>query len=144
MTVFDPKTAIQIAIGLVIREENGRRLILTTQRPRGSHLGGLWEFPGGKVEPPESPQQALERELLEELGIRITAGAGLEPLEHAYEDRSVRLLPFWCPLQTPVTVEHLGVTDHRWIRPGELGGLEFPQANKPLILRLRNGLWPHT
>ncbi|MDX1564276.1 MAG: (deoxy)nucleoside triphosphate pyrophosphohydrolase [Phycisphaeraceae bacterium] len=142
MPVFGPKTTIHIAIGLVILEENDQRRLLITQRPPGRHLAGAWEFPGGKIEPDESPQEAVVRELNEELSLTVTAGESLKPIDHLYTDRSVRLHPVWCRPQPPVRILHLEVADHRWADPTALSADDFPPANVPLIRQLAGGLWP--
>ena len=79
------KDPINVAAGLVF--EQGRLLI--TQRHEASHLGGLWEFPGGKVEPGETFEECLRRELLEELGIDVNVGKLFESISHEYPERKV-------------------------------------------------------
>ena len=71
MAVFDPKRTIRIGVGLVIREENLVRQLLIALRPTGSHLGGLWELPGGKIETGESAIEAVIREVAEEVGLDV-------------------------------------------------------------------------
>ncbi|MEN1728310.1 MAG: Nudix family hydrolase [Pseudomonadota bacterium] len=82
-------TRIDVAAA-VIRDSSGR--LLLAQRPEGKHLAGLWEFPGGKCEPDEAPEQALARELHEELGIDVDSSTALLSLTHHYPEKSVRLL----------------------------------------------------
>lgn len=75
---------------------NARGEFLACRRPAGKHLGGLWEFPGGKVEPGESSEAALLRELREELDVSVTVGAALAPVEWNYPGKTIRLLPYHC------------------------------------------------
>jgi 8-oxo-dGTP diphosphatase len=112
--------------------------ILITQRPDDVHLARLWEFPGGKVEAAESLESALEREIKEELGIRIVVGDEFFTVEHDYPGKSVRLHFFNCGIEEgqPVT---LGVADLRWVLPAELMNFEFPPADAELIEKLRLG-----
>ncbi|TCD48789.1 (deoxy)nucleoside triphosphate pyrophosphohydrolase [Chlorobium sp. N1] len=113
-----------------IVERDGRFLI--ARRPEGRPLGGLWEFPGGKVEPGETPRQALHRELMEEMRIRVEILAPLTPVEHAYPDFSLRLVPFRCSLVSgePVLAEH---DDLAWISCDMLSSYRFPEADLPVL-----------
>lgn len=121
-------SAVEVAAGLVFRD--GKLLI--TLRHDDAHLGGLWEFPGGKREQGESFEACLERELREELGIRAAVGRLLESLDHQYEDRTVHLRFFHCRwLQHEP--QALGCADFAWIGPDELKGYEFPAADARLI-----------
>src|SRR5579885_2795901 len=87
-----PGAPIQVAVGLLARD--GRYLI--ARRRREAHLGGLWEFPGGKREPGESPEDCLRRELREELGIEITEPVRFRVVSHRYPDKAVELHCFLC------------------------------------------------
>lgn len=116
--------------------ENERGEILAVQRPPHKHLGGLWEFPGGKIEPGESPEQALRREIVEEL--HLTLGDILRPLlptEHVYDFDTVRLLPFRHTAFRPV----IHLTEHtasRWLAPTELHTLSWMPADLPILSHL--------
>ena len=83
----DQKPHIHVSAGLI--RKNAKLLI--AKRQKGSHLAGYWEFPGGKLEKGESPQACLEREIEEELGIKIRAGQVLLTVEHAYQDKTISL-----------------------------------------------------
>ena len=109
--------------------------ILITRRLDHVHLGGLWEFPGGKVEKDEPFEAALIREIREELGIEILAGHEFFTVEHDYPTKSVRLHFFHCTIQhgQPKPLE---VAEFRWVKPGELGDFEFPPADAELIRKL--------
>ena len=119
---------VDVVAALVERE--GRWLV--TRRPEGAHLAGLWEFPGGKIEPPESPAQALARELAEELAIDVEVGPLRWETSHDYPDRTVRLRFFDCRW-TGGAIEHRGVAEHRWVTGAELRELPFPPADTELI-----------
>lgn len=129
---------IEVAAGLVFR----RGQLLITRRPAEAHLGGLWEFPGGKREPGESFEQCLRRELLEELGIEVTVGELIEDLTHAYPQKTVRLNFYRCQLILGEP-QPLGCADFRWVSPQQLGEYIFPPADARLLSRLQTdaGLW---
>jgi len=119
-------------VAAVIRR-NGR--ILITQRPGNVHLAGLWEFPGGKVEPGEAFEVALQREISEELGIRIGVDNEFFTVEHDYVAKSVRLHFFLCTIVEGEPAP-LAVADLRWVRPDELSQFDFPPADSELIANL--------
>ncbi|MFQ5894603.1 MAG: (deoxy)nucleoside triphosphate pyrophosphohydrolase [Nitrospinota bacterium] len=109
--------------------------ILICQRPPGGPFGGLWEFPGGKVEPGEEPERCLRREVREELGLEVEVGPLLWQTEHAYLHLSVQLSFYECALRRG-QARDLGVAAHRWARPGELLGFSFLPADAPLVRAL--------
>ena len=129
---------IEVAAGLVFR---GGRLLIT-QRHAGAHLGGLWEFPGGKREPRESFEQCLVRELREELGIEVDVGEEIESLTHAYPEKTVRLKFFHCRWKRnePRLLDCLNLT---WVTAEELDQYSFPAADARLLRRLERSkkLW---
>jgi 8-oxo-dGTP diphosphatase len=113
--------------------------VLVTQRPEGARHGGLWEFPGGKLEADETPAAALRRELHEELGLPVEVGEIFDVIHHRYAWGAVLLLAYHCtPLHTEV--RNLQVAAHRWLRPAELTTLPFLPADLPLIIRLQQQL----
>ena len=124
--------AIEVAAGLVFRD--GKLLI--TQRHDKDHLGGLWEFPGGKRRPGESFEQCLARELHEELGVRASVGELFESLTHEYPGLTVHLKFFLCRLNTgePKTLDCAAL---KWVRQTELAAHEFPAADARLLQRLQ-------
>ena len=130
--------AIDVAAALLFR--NGKLLI--AQRCADAHLGGLWEFPGGKREPNESFEECLARELREELGIEVKVGGLVESITHAYPEKTVHLRFFRCQW-----VKHepqaLGCDAIKWITREELSGYQFPPADARLLdaLAANTGLW---
>ena len=109
--------------------------ILITQRLDQVHLAKLWEFPGGKVEPGESLEGALIREIREELGINIRVNDEFFTVEHDYPAKSVRLHFFNCTI-TDGEPAALAVADLRWVSPTDLNSFEFPPADAELIGKL--------
>lgn len=125
-------SGLVLVVAAALVDVDGR--VLVSQRPEGKALAGLWEFPGGKVEPGEGPEDALIRELGEELGIGIDA-ACLAPLtfaSHAYPDMHL-LMPLyvcrrWQGMVAPCEGQAL-----RWLRPRDLRSVAMPPADAPLI-----------
>lgn len=124
---------IQVAAG-AIADARGR--ILITKRPDGVHQGGLWEFPGGKLEPGEAPRAALARELREELGIEVLAAGPLIRIHHDYGDRHVLLAVYRV---TAFAGEPQGREGQplAWVDPWAMDPDAFPAADRPVILALR-------
>jgi len=121
-----------VVVAAALVDRDGR--LLVQQRPEGLSMAGLWEFPGGKVEPGETPEQALIRELAEELGIDVEQ-ACLAPACFASDmlgDRYLLLLLYVCRKWRGTPVAH-HASALRWVRPVELHGLAMPPADKPLI-----------
>lgn len=118
----------------VIRGADGR--ILIARRGETQHQGGLWEFPGGKVEDGEAVETALARELREELGIEVTAARPLIKIRHDYPDKQI-LLDVW--EVNAFTGEPHGAEGQplAWVSPRELADYEFPEANRPIVAAAR-------
>ncbi len=116
--------------------EDGNGCFLACLRPQGKHLGGLWEFPGGKVEPGEAPQAALARELHEELGIEVKVGAALESVTWSYDRGDIRLSPYLCTIVrgTPRPLEHERLC---WCAPRDFASLSWAAADLPVLAQLR-------
>ena len=129
---------VEVSAGLVFR--NG--LLLITQRRPQDHLGGLWEFPGGKRHLNETFEDCLKRELREELGIEVVVKELVETLTHEYPEKVVHLQFFKCVWQLHEP-RALGCQDFVWVGKGQLGAYAFPDADKRLLERLVNSpeLW---
>jgi 8-oxo-dGTP diphosphatase len=111
--------------------------VLIAQRPLGKSMAGLWEFPGGKVEPGERPEQCLIRELKEELGITVREEC-LAPLtfaSHSYPDFHL-LMPLYVCRRWEGIVTAQEQQALKWVRPGELKNYPMPPADEPLISHL--------
>ncbi len=123
---------IEVAAAL-IRDAAGRYLI--TQRRRGSHLEGLWEFPGGKQEAGESPETCLKRELAEELSASFAVGEKFTTIRWEYPDRTVILHFFRCRLESG-TIEPRESQTMAWVAAERLDEFDFPPADRELVARL--------
>lgn len=123
---------IEVVCG-VIRDSSGR--YLACQRPAGKHLGGMWEFPGGKVEEGEEPAAALVRELREELGVEVVVEGALTAFSWRYEWGEMHLRPFLCRIVAgePEALEH---QELRWCERGRFGELEWAPADIPVFAEL--------
>src|ERR1041385_594496 len=115
---------IEVSAALIFHNSK----LLITQRHADSHLGGLWEFPGGKRETNETFEQCLIREIREELGIEISVGKLFEEIFHDYPGKSVHLKFFICELLEGEP-KPLGCAAFKWISKTELGDFEFPAAD---------------
>ncbi len=127
------KLLLVVAAALV--DTDGR--VLLAQRPKGKQLEGLWEFPGGKINADERPEDALIRELGEELGIAVKAPC-LAPLtfaSHAYDDFHL-LMPFYVCRKWEGFVRPLDGQTLRWVRPKDMRAYSMPPADAPLIPHL--------
>ena len=121
-----------IVVVAAVIEENGAFLV--TRRPAGVHLGGLWEFPGGKIGAGETYVQALAREIREELDAEVDVGSLLFETSHAYADRTVSLHFYRCTLRgmpRPLLGQQM-----QWVSRAQLRALDFPPADEELIRRL--------
>lgn len=130
-------TRLLLVAACALIDPDGR--VLVAQRPEGKSMAGLWEFPGGKVESGERPEETLIRELGEELGIQVKE-ACLAPFSfasYAYDDFHL-LMPLYLCRRWEGTVtarEHQAL---KWLRPRELGALPMPPADLPLVPMLRD------
>ncbi|TAN52446.1 MAG: Nudix family hydrolase [Methylococcaceae bacterium] len=124
---------LHVAVG-VIADAQGQ--ILIARRPPGTHLAGLWEFPGGKLEAGETVQQALARELDEELGVRVQSLRPLIKLRHVYPEREV-LLDVWRVTAFDGMAHGRENQPLAWVAPGDLQQYAFPAGNLPIISAVR-------
>ena len=121
---------VHVAAGVIFDDEGN---ILIAKRLQHLHQGGLWEFPGGKLEPDETARDALARELKEELQIQVISAQPLIEIRHRYNDKSV-LLDVWRVdkfVGEPAGNEGQEI---KWIKPAELPNYEFPAANRDIVL----------
>ena len=123
---------VNVAVGILI---DGAGRVLVTRRAPDAHQGGLWEFPGGKVEAGETLLEALTRELREELGVSVEAAEALMVLEHDYGDKQVRLdvhrVTRWSGEPRGLEGQPLA-----WQRLEQLRNWTFPAANRPILERM--------
>lgn len=120
-----------VVVAAVIEEH--QRFLVTRRQP-GVHLAGLWEFPGGKIDPDETHHDALQRELREELDVDVDVGELTYQTVHAYPDRTVELYFYRCILKgapRPLLGQEM-----RWVPRAELRALGFPPADAELVARL--------
>lgn len=110
--------------------------ILITLRPEDKKLGGYWEFPGGKVEKQETPEEALKREMMEELAIEVEIGELLETVHHRYDWGNVIILAYWCQW-TSGEIKHLEVADHCWVDVKDLTAYNILAADQPIIKKIQ-------
>ena len=121
-----------VEVVAAVIERDGR--ILIARRPAASHLGGLWEFPGGKRRAGESAEAALVREIREELDAAVAVGELLDTVDWAYPEKTVRLRFFRCALAGEARAAE--GQEIAWVRPAELRDYEFPPADAGLVARL--------
>ncbi len=144
---MDPATGrlggrLRIEVALVVALREGR--VLVARREAGRHLAGLWEFPGGKVEPGEDPTTAARRELEEETGLVAGELSLLLTSSHDYAERAVRLHVFVATNATG-SLRSTGADLVDWVTPQRLRQLEMPAANRAILdalERFRNGAGP--
>ncbi len=130
------KNCIEVSAALIFRDGQ----LLITQRHAKSHLGGLWEFPGGKLEAGETFEQCLVREIREELGVEIAVGELFEEVVHAYPEKSVRL-KFFISRLVSGEPQPLDCAAVKWVKQTELVDFEFPAADLRLLEKLKICDW---
>lgn len=132
------KTIRVVAAVIKATNDNGEKIIFATERGYGEFKGG-WEFPGGKIEPGETPQQALCREIMEELDTKIQVGDLIDTIEYDYPAFHLSMDCFWCEVVSGnlVLKEHEAV---RWLTSDELDSVEWLPADVTLIDKIRTGM----
>ena len=133
----EPSRPIVRVAAVALIDPDGR--VLLAQRPEGKHLAGLWEFPGGKVQPGETPEAALIRELDEEIGIDVVASC-LAPFtfaSHSYPEFHLLMPLYVCRKWSGIATAREGQR-LAWVRPARLGDYPMPPADKPLVAMLRD------
>jgi 8-oxo-dGTP diphosphatase len=132
MSETEPKRCVRVVAGLLMNEEG--RVLITQRRPQ-AFMPLKWEFPGGKVEPGETDQQALSRELMEELSIEVEVGDHFMGLKYGYPDFDIDFQVYQCTILSG-EVKKVAVHDYKWVEISELDSFEFPPADQPTISRL--------
>ncbi|NLC69825.1 MAG: (deoxy)nucleoside triphosphate pyrophosphohydrolase [Desulfuromonadaceae bacterium] len=122
-----------LIVTAAILRKDGR--ILITRRPEGKPHGGFWEFPGGKLEEHESPEECLQREIVEELSLEIDIRGIFEVVHHRYDWGPVLILAYDC-LPRGTAIRNLGVAEHRWVSLEELPGYPLLPADVPIVNKL--------
>lgn len=134
-----PADAVHVAVGVIFNSQQNQ--ILIAKRPQHLHQGGLWEFPGGKVSANETVDQALKRELFEELGITVIQAQPLMQIQHDYTDKQV-FLDIWTVTVFSGEARGLEGQQCQWINLQHLlspeSDYEFPEANKAILEKLKS------
>ncbi len=122
-------------VGAMLQNAEGRYLI--TQRPPKATLPLLWEFPGGRVEEGESDEQALAREIREEMGVDVQVMDQALHTHHEYPTYDIDFRVYHCRLASPESaIQHLRVHDHRWVLLEEMSKYQFPDADAKTLAKL--------
>jgi len=119
---------LKVAAGIILKGDK----VLIAKRPSNKHQGGLWEFPGGKVETNETPFQALKRELKEEIGLDIIQADLYHDIQFNYPDKNVHLL-FFMVMDFSGDAKGLEGQEVCWVSFEDLNQYEFPEANKGIV-----------
>ena len=132
------KTVRVVAAVIKAINESGEPIIFATQRGYGEFKDG-WEFPGGKIEPGETPQEAIRREILEELDTEITVGERIDTIEYDYPEFHLSMDCFWCEIVNGdlVLKEHEAA---RWLTKDQLGDVDWLPADKTIIGKIADEL----
>jgi A/G-specific adenine glycosylase len=126
-------THLETVVAILVHEGS----IFLQKRPEKGLMPGLWEFPGGKLEKGETPEEGLKRELREELGIAVRVGQRLPPVRHSYTSFRVRMRPYFCsPASSPESIRLEKASESRWVKPAQLPEYSFPAANRRLVAEL--------
>ena len=135
----DPLQQLHVAVGVIIRQQGRQAQVLLALRSSKQHQGGKWEFPGGKVEPGETVEAALSRELQEELAITVTKAEPFMLLNYTYPERRVTL-DIWLVTEFSGTPEGLEGQPLQWVNISDLASITFPDANQPIVAKLQQDI----
>ena len=135
MTAQSQPKPVEVSLAIVLRPADKTHALLITKRPAKTVYAGYWELPGGKIDAGESPEQAVVREIDEELGITIEPYQQLDTVEHRYDHAHVLLHPFYCR-HTAGEPRNIEVAEHRWVPLSDLDQFAFPEANTPIFQRI--------
>lgn len=127
---------VEVVCGVI---QNSEGAYLACLRPEGKHLGGRWEFPGGKVDPGESAEAALIRELREELAVDVEIGRALGPVVWTYGDKTIRLRPLLCR----IVAGDLQALEHEqllWCQPEDFDKLPWADADIPILREIKSAV----
>ncbi len=129
MNSLQNKDHKKIGVGIIFNQQGE---ILIDRRLNSGEMAGLWEFPGGKIEPNETVEECIQREITEELGILVKVGKQLEVIEHNYPKFIVTIFFHYCQhiSGSPQAIE---CSEFRWVKPTELNHYSFPKANYQII-----------
>lgn len=134
----DRHSLVHVAVGVIVNDSNE---ILIAKRGVNQHQGGLWEFPGGKVDLGESVQSALTRELREELAIEVLSSRALLEIRHDYHDKSV-LLDVWLVSNFEGLAKGNEGQAIAWVPVENLRDYDFPAANEEIVVAVESSLRP--
>ncbi|MDX1537689.1 8-oxo-dGTP diphosphatase MutT [Arsukibacterium sp.] len=132
----DTLPQLHVAVGVIIRQQAQHKQVLLALRSSKQHQGGKWEFPGGKVEPGETVEAALARELQEELAITVLQARPFMQLNYTYPERQVKL-DIWLVTDFSGTPAGLEGQPLQWANVSDLAAISFPDANQPIVERLQ-------
>ncbi|CCP04138.1 7,8-dihydro-8-oxoguanine-triphosphatase [Erwinia amylovora Ea644] len=127
---------LHVAVGII---RNSQRQIFLAQRSASAYMGNMWEFPGGKIEAGETPEQALKRELMEETGIGVLHAEPYDIVDHTYRDLHVTLHFFIVDRWHGEPYGREG-QPQRWVAQSQLNAADFPPANAEIVVRLKAGI----
>ena len=123
----------EVRVTAAVIEREGR--VLIAERPQGGRHPGAWEFPGGKVEPGETPRECLAREIMEEMDVTVEVGEMLAAVRFSYPDMTIVLLAFRC-LIVRGSIKDIGCASHAWVRPVDLTAYDLLPPDRELAARL--------
>jgi len=130
-----PPTPHYVIVVGIIQRTDGK--VLITKRKKNQLLGGLWEFPGGKVEKSETLENAILREIKEEVNLDVSIGRFICKVNHAYSHFKITIHAYFCNTSNHKPLKCNSADDYRWVSPHELEKFAFPKANKVIIDHLK-------